>query len=214
MYTLRATWLETMKGYCQDERLILEHFNNIRNAYSKKGRVYHTLAHLQYLFSYYLRLSRQFSTPSVVFWAIMYHDIVYETAIDAGNEEKSARQAAAGLRMLGVSEDAIAQVQAIILDTQFHQVRHAEQVPDAPSFLDMDLAILGSDAQTYALYAKQIRQEYRQYPDDVYCPGRIGVLERLLLRDVIYRTPYFFQTLEQQARTNLRKEIQDLALRA
>ncbi len=43
--------------------------------------------------------------------------------------------------------------------------------------MDIDMSILASDEATYDKYAQAIRIEYSQYPDAIYNPGRIQVLE-------------------------------------
>ena len=76
--------------------------------------------------------------------------------------------------------------------------------------MDADLSILGSSFEAYANYARAIRKEYEFVPLELYCAGRITVLERFLGRSRIYQTLEFGARFEAQARQNLTLERQSL----
>ena len=78
---------------------------------------------------------------------------------------------------------------------------------DVNIFTDADLAILGSDWETYCSYTGKIRQEYKVYPDIIYKPGRRKVLQHFLSMEKIYKTDHFFEKLEKRAKENLKKEL-------
>ena len=71
----------------------------------------------------------------------------------------------------------------------------------------MDLAILGTDWTTYLDYAKQVRLEYQQVALADYNAGRSAVLKGFLERDRLYFSKPFFDKYEQQARENIKREI-------
>jgi predicted metal-dependent HD superfamily phosphohydrolase len=77
--------------------------------------------------------------------------------------------------------------------------------------LDADLAILAATEAEYSRYAQAIRHEYAWLPENEYRAGRRGLLERFLALDRIYRTEKMFQAGEEQARRNMRKEIEGLS---
>mgnify|MGYP001154673131 CR=1 FL=1 len=62
----------------------------------------------------------------------------------------------------------------------------------------------------YNPYARAIRREYAQFDDATYSKGRAAALQRLLSSRTLYRTPQFRAKYEQQARANLRREIDQL----
>jgi predicted metal-dependent HD superfamily phosphohydrolase len=80
----------------------------------------------------------------------------------------------------------------------------------APLFLDLDLSILGSDEKTYKTYARQIREEYRQYSDKEYSAGRTKVLRHFVERERLFFTEHFLGKYEQKARANIAAEIDSL----
>jgi predicted metal-dependent HD superfamily phosphohydrolase len=82
---------------------------------------------------------------------------------------------------------------------------------DTNYFIDADLSILGQPWNVYLLYSKQVRQEYSNYPDPVYYEGRRKVLTHFLEMSRIFKTQYFFDHLERQAKENLLKELKSIS---
>ena len=83
-----------------------------------------------------------------------------------------------------------------------------EYTYDDEYLMDIDMSILASDEATYNKYAQSIRMEYTQYPDDIYIPGRIDVLQRFLQNPIFHTTE--FAKLEIIARANIEREIKKL----
>ncbi|MGO8670260.1 MAG: metal-dependent phosphohydrolase [Capsulimonadaceae bacterium] len=142
--------------------------------------------------------------------AALYHDITYDPqAID--NEDQSATLAGSMLVQVGAAADVIPEVHRLILLT-----RHTEMC--APSdvagqaICDADLAILGTDWQTYDSYRKAIRVEYAHIPTHKYVAGRTAVLHRFLERPSVYQLPSM-RAYEELARRNIAWEIDDMATR-
>ena len=81
---------------------------------------------------------------------------------------------------------------------------------DTNYFTDADLSILGKSWKTYEEYYQQIRKEYKIYPDFIYNSGRKKALQHFLKMDRIFKTDYFFEKYEIQARENLQNELQIL----
>jgi predicted metal-dependent HD superfamily phosphohydrolase len=129
---------------------------------------------------------------------------VYDT-LKSNNEEKSANLAERRMEDLEVSEEIVARVVEMILATKTHVVSENQ---DINYFTDADLSILGKDWEVYNQYAKQVRNEYAIYPDLLYNPGRKKVLKHFLEMNQIYKTDYFTQKYEEQARLNLSRELE------
>ncbi|ORC87042.1 uncharacterized protein TM35_000241920 [Trypanosoma theileri] len=82
--------------------------------------------------------------------------------------------------------------------------------PDLHLFLDLDLAILGSDAERYQRYAREIRSEYNWYNDVDFCRGRSAFLRGFLDHSQWYKTKFFCDRLEDKARSNVLAEVNAL----
>ena len=129
---------------------------------------------------------------------------MYDT-LKSNNEEKSAALAERRMGDLEVSEEIVARVVEMILATKTHVVSENQ---DINYFTDADLSILGKDWEVYNQYAKQVRSEYAIYSDLLYNPGRKKVLKHFLAMNQIYKTDYFTQKYEEQARLNLSRELE------
>lgn len=170
-------------------------------AYSEPHRHYHTLRHVGAM----LLLLEQSGFLNVrTFWATWYHDVVYDP-LRNDNEERSAELAGPALRSLGVPDDVIDDITYMILATKLHEV--GERPALVHAFLDADMAILGSPAETYDQYANNVRREFSMYPDPEYLTGRKRFIEKTLAAAAIFGHPWFHARFEQQARLNLRQEL-------
>ena len=177
-------------------------WQEIERQYSDPSRHYHTLLHLQNLISELQPVHSTFKTWNVVVFAVVYHDIVYK-ASKSNNEEKSAELAVKRLGEIAVPEDSVDRCKKFILATK----RHQQMDDEIDLFTDADLAILGSGPDSYRIYTNQIRKEYFIYPDLLYKPGRKKVLLHFLGMQTIYKTSFFREKYEEQARRNLENEL-------
>jgi predicted metal-dependent HD superfamily phosphohydrolase len=186
-----------------------ELFRVVRQAYDSPGRVYHAWSHIEMC----LREFKQahFEDPRTVLMALLFHDAVYVVG-DSQNELRSAELAQQNLQRhsnLTASErDRVAQ---LIMLTASH---HSETVldADAAAFIDIDLALLGSDWPTYQAYARGVEREY--------CPavvslalfrmGRRRFLQGLLSQPFIFLTPGQRERGQAAARGNVQREMDEL----
>ncbi len=136
--------------------------------------------------------------------ALWFHDAVYDPRRD-DNEARSAEWAGLILRREGIDELAVLRVQDLILATRH---RTPPRTADEELLLDVDLAILGSDAARFARYDEGIRKEYSWVPENDYHAARSQVLQGFLERDPIYRTDAMRERYEKSARWNLAKALQ------
>lgn len=183
-------------------------FVDVSRRYREAHRVYHTMAHVQYVLEMVARLAEYAEHPPQVQMAAWLHDVVYYP--QAGdNEEQSAAYAAHLLGKLGLAQELIAGVERLILHTKAH--REEKEDGDACVLLDADLAILGEAPATFRAYARAIRREYGWLPEETYREGRIQVLEGFLAREHVFCTPLLRAEREAQARRNLSQEIETLS---
>ena len=187
-------------------------WKNIYSHYTQSHRYYHTLTHLEHMFGHFDKVESLLTEPVSVALAIWYHDIIYQPAHN-DNERQSADYFKQQLAK-HLPPQLTSRVESLIMMTADHQLQYrdgndcndsAEQ--DASYFLDMDLAILGADWTTYFGYAKQVRLEYQQVALVDYNRARSAVLNGFLQRDRLYFSKQFFDKYEQQARENIKREI-------
>ncbi|HSU49284.1 MAG TPA: hypothetical protein VLJ41_01785 [Segetibacter sp.] len=185
-------------------------WSDIVYRYAEQHRHYHNLTHIAFLFDLCDQYIDRISNPAVVGFAILYHDIVYDT-YRPDNEEQSAEVAESHLKQLNLNTTLIENIKTFIIATKDHKL--PQQYPlrnDLSLFLDFDIAILASPAETYQLYSQKIRQEYLKYPDDVYKEGRKLALKKVLQSANIFNTKDFIASMEETARKNIHNEVGQL----
>ncbi len=203
--SVENAWNNIWKQTNSPSGLVNTFWAEIVKAYSSKERYYHNLQHISQMLNSSLNYKNKIEDIQVVQLAIFYHDVIY-SAKRKDNEERSAKLASKHLKKLGYPQNKIEKCCTYILATKSHQFSLTDS--DLAYFLDFDLQKLGANWLEYEEYTKQIRLEYRIYPDLVYKPGRKKVLEHFLKLGKIYKSPEFFSLYEKQARTNLLKELE------
>lgn len=193
-------------NFTEDKVLIEKFWNEIEKNYSGKSRHYHNLQHLENMFEEIDVVRNQIENFNNISFSIFYHDLIYD-ATSKLNEEKSADIAEERLRILGLNDENIQKIHQQILATKSHKHSVDE---DVNFLLDADLSVLGKNSQVYLEYTKQIRKEYSIYPDFLYKPGRKKVLQHFLDLESIFKTDYFKNKYENQARKNIEVELENL----
>nr|HET7859987.1 N-methyl-D-aspartate receptor NMDAR2C subunit [Caldimonas sp.] len=169
-------------------------------AYREPQRHYHTLRHLHECIERFDACRDLAARPAEVEIALWFHDAVHDVRHD-DNERRSADRACAALTAAGVTGDAVARVDSLVMAT-----RHASATPggaDEELLVDIDLAILGATPARFAEYEAQIRREYAHVAEAAFRARRSAVLAAFIAREPIYRTPRLRAELETRARTNL-----------
>jgi predicted metal-dependent HD superfamily phosphohydrolase len=144
----------------------------------------------------------------LLLFAVWYHDIVYNP-LKNNNEEKSASFAVSELQKINFPYNK--SVSEMILRTKNHFFHTENESPELELLLDLDLEMLGSEPEIYLINTLNIRKEYSIYPDSVFNKGRTKVLEQFLNSESIYRTKFFKDNYEKQARINISEELKSMA---
>ncbi len=184
-------------------------FRDIYFRYLDNNLPYHNWEHIKaginLIYTYWDKLEN----PALVAMARFFHDVVYNTIHIAwwkSNELLSAEFAENTLLAHGMSKKDTLAVHGIIMTTLHKPWNH--YTIDQQYLMDIDMSILASDPATYDRYAQSIRIEYAQYPDEIYTPGRIDVLQKFLQNPIFHTTD--FAQLESIARANIEREIKML----
>ena len=183
-------------------------WQDIAVRYNETQRAYHSLQHIQQLFSQFEQIKHQLHEPHIIALALYYHDVIYDPR-RSDNELKSAEYAVEALKGY-LSAEQCQHIYALIMMTASHELHECldkDTVSDAAYLLDMDLSILGTPWSEYQVYAQAVRQEYRHIANEDYRTGRIAVLQKLLAHPVLYLTAYYHNHFELQARDNIKREI-------
>jgi len=203
---VKEKW-KKLTSFSKKEELKEQMWEEIVYRYSGHNRYYHNLNHIAHLFTLCDKYLDKIANPAVMGFAILYHDVVYDT-YSTDNEEQSVAFAEAHLSQLNINTGLINNVKTFIKATKDYTIP-----PDYPLqhdlalFFDFDMAILGVDEEMYKLYSEKIRQEYSKYPDKVYKEGRKLAMQKVLTSENIFYTNELRQEMEEKARENINREV-------
>ncbi len=203
---LKNIFIKLANKYCDDSSLVNECWQEIEINYTKKKRHYHTLSHLENLYAQLENVKEKIEDWDTILFTLFYHDVIY-SALKKDNEEQSAALAEKRMIQLTVNVDKIEKCKKQIIATKQH-LQNTDS--DTNYFTDADLSILGAAWEQYVAYLKNVRKEYSIYPNMIYNPGRKKVLQHFLSMERIFKTVYFFEKFEFNAKLNVQKEIEQL----
>jgi predicted metal-dependent HD superfamily phosphohydrolase len=209
--TLESRWIKLLESNHIEQQIGAPIFQEILSAHSEPHRHYHNLNHLNHMFqeldSYETDSCENGSSNKVtneMLWAVWYHDFIYKPGAKT-NEKRSAKKASDSMLRLNIQQSNINTVVSLILATEKHQANSLDR--QACIFLDVDMAILGSDVKTYTNYCESIRKEHASIPDFLFNRGRRKFLSQTLKQGPIFISPYFHGRYERTARKNIEKEL-------
>lgn len=192
------------------ERIDAGLFNQLVAAYSEGHRHYHTLQHLRECLALLEAAAALAERPAEVELALWFHDAVYDPH-RADNEERSAEWAQRSVLAAGCAPDVAHRVHDLVMATKHASPGSRVEGPDADLLVDIDLSILGASPSRFGESSRQVRAEYGFLAEQDFRQGRARLLHGFLERDSIYRTAVFRDAKERAARTNLQRELVDLA---
>jgi predicted metal-dependent HD superfamily phosphohydrolase len=178
-------------------------FDELISAYSAPNRFYHNLTHIEDCLSIFDQTEFLTTHPEEVELGIWFHDAVYDTRRD-DNEQRSVEWAESVIREAGLSQAIADRVSHSILATR-HNVEVTDK--DAQVLVDVDLSILGREADVFWRYEENIRKEYAWVPEELFRQKRVEILRGFLERQYIYYHKEYRERFEKQARVNLREAI-------
>lgn len=214
--SFRKLFFDITSKYVDDAKDIDKMYIDIVSKYSSKNRHYHNMNHIYKMCDLWNVHKNKFNNSDVVFFAIVFHDIIYKSR-KKDNEEKSASYFfdVAINYLHYMHYDTILRIRKLIRATKHSSecnIQDGGLRSDLNLLLDFDLSVLCSDEQVYEKYARDIRKEYWIYPIFMYRPGRVKVLQSFLSKDKIYLSKEF-SSYEKIARKNIENEIKLLTLK-
>ncbi|QSX77817.1 HD domain-containing protein [Agrilutibacter solisilvae] len=179
-------------------------------AYATPARAYHNVRHVGEVLRHFDAATQEagFEREAEARLAVLYHDAIYEPG-RADNEARSAGLAREHLQRWPQPGVDSGRVEELILLTARHgRLQPGEVDRDAAQFLDCDMAILGSDPDTFSAYDRAIAAEYRgEVPAWLYKLNRRRFLKGLLGRERIFLSDWGHARFDAQARINLRRAV-------
>jgi predicted metal-dependent HD superfamily phosphohydrolase len=182
--------------------------SELRAAYATPPRGYHSWAHVEAVLAEFdaLATAGAWSEGDTAFWALLFHDAVYD-AREHDNEERSAALATALLPKFGIAADVPRVAELISLTARHGQLTPADVDAEAALFLDCDLAILAAPQAVFDAYDAGVAFEYAFVEPELYRAGRAAFLQRLLDKPRRFLTERFHAERDARACANLRRAL-------
>ena len=177
-------------------------FEELDAYYREPHRYYHTGGHIADCLSRMDLAAAQLGRSNSVELAVWFHDVIYVSGA-ADNERKSAdwfAEKAAGQ----LPPELIRRVEGCIMST----THGAPPADDESRFVvDVDLSGLGMEPRPFRRDGDNIRKEFPGMSDAEFQRGQNRFLQKLLDRERIYFTPFFYHLCEARARRNIRATL-------
>jgi predicted metal-dependent HD superfamily phosphohydrolase len=180
-------------------------FEMLSTMYGHPPRAYHNLDHIRQCLETYDAVRNLAEDRDCVEFALWLHDCVFFPE-RSDNEDRSADAAAMIAGLLGCSPEFTLRVRELIGVTRHHE---PPSRGDPALVADIDLSILGHPWEIYDAYRRAIHTEYGWAGQDLFRQGRMAFLQRMLDKPAIFATRYFKQELEEPARENIQRELDE-----
>lgn len=207
--------------------MIHPHELKVLRHYNVPGRFYHTVSHVLELLELHefgstrgVRIPFYRRRPVFDEWeesalrsAIVAHDAVYEIGREKGYNERASfdlwRQVT-GLRPTAPME--------LLVEVTIHHDPNLICAPSDSVFVlfahmsDLDMSALAADWDEFEINSENICREFLHGGVSLadYTKGRIAFLKKTLAQPRIYHTDLFHEALENTARNNMRRALQNL----
>jgi len=212
---LRFAWLLNRLWVKEDAK---KSFTDLRNTYdrpidpeAKRDEIaqkikwsYHKRLHIVDCMNELYEVKHLLENPDAVECALLFHDVIYDPANPAKNEEESAAYAEKTLTQRWLPKSFIKTVKQLILATKPWAV---PKTNDSKYIKDIDMSIFGRDDRKYTQYAKDVRREYYMFSDEQFKKWRGEFLLSLIKKKNIYQTEYFTQKYGTQVEKNIFEEV-------
>jgi predicted metal-dependent HD superfamily phosphohydrolase len=202
---LLVSWLDTVANFSLPKDKDVEIFTLLGIQYKENTRYYHNWEHIKAMIKGLYSYPNEINDTLSIELAIWFHDVIY-VPLRKDNESRSAKFFYEQLSLY-LPIERVRKIMNYIEATKSHSKTTDN---DLQVLLDLDLAILGQPKNSYQNYSNQIREEFGYVPNFLYKRGRKLVLKSFLDKPTIYQTSFFKEELEEQARENIREELESL----
>ncbi len=190
-------WSRCLVDSAIDESAIIH--QQLMDSYNEPQRYYHTLDHIEHCLSLFDKISSKLQSPHALELAIWFHDVVYQPGA-TNNEQLSADQFMQTTK--NRFDDSLRNTvyQHIMATLHLHsEMTHA----DTKYMVDIDLSSFGLPWPEFIHDSENLRREMAHLSNADYCRKQSAFQQALMDRPRFFRSDYFYQNYESQARQNL-----------
>ncbi|MFT5658431.1 MAG: putative metal-dependent HD superfamily phosphohydrolase [Gammaproteobacteria bacterium] len=193
----RALWKRQLQANRPDHSDVI--YQQIVDAYAEPQRVYHTLEHIENCLAMFDQVSSLVDTADSVELAIWFHDVIYQIG-DCDNEQLSADLFMALTE--GLFEDEFRKkVYQLIMATRHNFSPITDH--DTQLMVDIDLSSFGLPWPDFLRDSEKVRGEMQHLSDTEYYEKQAVFQQALLEKPQFFKSDFFYDNYETQARSNL-----------
>jgi predicted metal-dependent HD superfamily phosphohydrolase len=213
---LRAGMVLRMFGIGEFESSAL--VAELKKKYEEPHRFYHTWEHVVELLNGLFERACATDMPqeemAALGVAVLFHDSVYDVSRTyyRDNEIHSAEYAKRALSSRGVEGRRVENAYRLIRETAH---TGGEKPTERLSMIlhDLDMSVLGSSPERYALYVSDIIAEFGIYPGREFAKARLELLNAWIADEDLFVTEYGKRRFLSQARKNMESEVAGIGSR-
>ena len=180
-------------------------YADLLSHYGEAQRRYHTIDHILHCLRHVDRIPDSYENKDAVELAIWFHDAIYEIG-DPTNERRSEQWFQA--QSLGDLPAALVeQVARLIIATEH---REPPTQTDAGYVVDIDLSSFGRPYLEFVADSQLVRDESTHLDDKQFFVGQREFLKSLMRRGRVFHTDLFNELLEERARENIKRTLDDI----
>ncbi len=203
----RLVWRCCLLVEATDESV--EIHRQLIECYSEPQRFYHTLVHIEHCLSLLDIVKPRLQNPEALELAIWFHDVVYQPGA-TDNEQLSADQFMS--LTSGVFDDSLRDTVSRHIMATLHVESDIENL-DTKYMVDIDLSSFGLPWPEFIRDSDNLRQEMAHLTNEDYYRKQTVFQKTLIDRPRFFKSDYFYQRYETQARENLAKYFKDIPIK-
>ena len=193
----QSLWRRCLLEQADDNSIAIH--QQLIDAYSEPQRVYHTLKHIEHCLAHLDNISNYLQNPDAVELAIWYHDAIYKPGA-RNNEQLSADLFMETTR--GRFDDSLRNTVYQHIMATLHDDSEFEN-SDTKFMVDIDLSSFGLPWPEFSQDSDNLRLEMRGLSDEDFHRRQSRFQQSLMERARLFKSDYFYENYEQQARQNL-----------
>lgn len=148
--------------------------------------------------------------PDAVEMALWFHDVIYETNVSSGVNERSSAEFFMQVATPSLRHGFCEQVFQLIMVTTHSRT---PSTIDEMFVVDIDLSSFGLPWKEFATDSVSVRDEFPQFTDEDFYPKQRVFMQALLARPRFCFTQFFHSKHEQTARANIKRHLAKLSER-
>ena len=188
-----------------DDDHVAKIWERITEGYCESHRYYHSQRHILFCLRQFERVEDTLTDRVAVGLATWFHDVILDPA--ANDNEEQSKLLFQELAKNHLPVELIEKTSSLIMSTCHID---APANFDESCIQDIDLSSMGEGWDSFVRDVDDLRKEYSHLSDEQFINVTNDFYHKMLGRNKIYSSDYFFGHCEQQARNNIKRYMREI----